>query len=397
MKRRHLFIMIFGFLTSLIIISTVVAQISGNSMQFLSGDDCLNAHSSNYIKDSPKITYGGYAQVDEALNFSITYEGAVSWMVFSALSRVILTNSNLSLESGNLIQEKPSQDSNIFQADWIIAGAFDGNYSFIVESQLNVSYTRLHSYFHAVYNYTYTVSFSVKNGTVEFPFLEESNGEVLPSSDYGKIIFGQLLGFISIVFVYIVIQLGLPARRKTIRQIYEWTAAQLRKIHCNFGYLSIAAISLHAILLSQTLSWGNYFKWYTFYPQFLTFKDSSFMMLGLDLAGLSATIFILATLGGVFFKKIARRFGYKKALLIQQSAYFALVFAVLHALLNGSWTISFLPLQILQYLMVADVLINRLTFGYKRAKILLEKRQALESKKTSSVSGDIPQSIQEDL
>ena len=98
------------------------------------------------------------------------------------------------------------------------------------------------------------------------------------------------------------------------------------------------------------------------------------MMIGLDFAGLAGVGFIFATLGGVFFKKIARKFGYKKALLTHQSAYFALVFALLHALLNGSWTKTFLPLQILQYLMVADVLFSRLKFEYKKQKKVSEKQ-----------------------
>jgi hypothetical protein len=222
-------------------------------------------------------------------------------------------------------------------------------------------------------------------------------GGIPVSTDFVKNVFGQILGFISIFFVYIDMQFGLPSRKKFIRKLYGWSAAQLRNVHCNWGYLAMAAISLHAILLSQTLKWGNYFNWFTFYPQFLSFKENSLMMLGLDLAGLASTIFIFATLGGVFFKKIAQKFGYKKALLTQQVTYFALVFSLLHALWNGTWTITILPLQILQYVIVADVLISSLRFGYKKAKKTLEKEEKVESEKNPAPSENISQLIREAL
>jgi hypothetical protein len=174
-----------------------------------------------------------------------------------------------------------------------------------------------------------------------------------------EVLTGRLLGFFSVVILYVCIQLAIPERKAKIRKLYGWTAAECRDVHCNLGYLAVSSIVLHNIILSQSI-WGLYFTWYEFYPTFHVVNDGgNALSWGLDLAVWGALLIIIATIAGAFFKQIARKLGFRTAIFSQQITYLAFVISIVHAILNGIWTQKFPLLLILQIGMVIEVIISR--------------------------------------
>jgi hypothetical protein len=225
---------------------------------------------------------------------------------------------------------------------------------------VSVSYTEYHASYDATYEYWFMGTFVVSEDATVQPYIAPypSYGEIYIPLDI-KVVTGQILGFLSVLFVYLSIQLGLPERKAKIRKIYSLTAAQCRDIHCNLGYLAVSSIILHNIILSQSI-WGLYFKWFEFYPTFHVFRQgSNTLSWGLDLAVLGSLLLIISTITGVFFKKIARKFGYRTAIFSQQISYLALILSVIHAAFNGTWTGGSSILLLIQIGMVIEVIISR--------------------------------------
>jgi len=354
---------ILGILLGLITISTIAGFTTDNTPTFIEGRDCFSFHEEAYIFSVLELNYLGTAQPGDDLYFSLTYHITESGMIFNITVELPNFPEELILSEGAATQMKPNMTYESFTAGWKITSNTEGNFTFIIKSTVSVSYVRYHPDLNATYEFWDTASFQVSADSTEPPYLAQDAPDEDDTISYPinwKNVTGQILGFVSILLVYICIQLAIPERKMKIRKKFGWTAAKTREIHCDLGYLTAATIVLHNIILSQTTLWSFYFKWYQIYPVFYTFRDGwNNFSVGLDLAVFGSIIFAIVTITGVFFNKIARKFGYRTAIFSQQISYLALIFSVIHALLNGRWTGDFLILFILQIAMMVEILVSR--------------------------------------
>jgi len=359
MKKPFFLLAVLLFLISF---SAITALTTNDSPTLLEGADCVGYHGNNYIKTSSELNYGGAAHLGEELEFSIDFYILSNGMIFNATVELYNFPGNLTLQEGQSLQNKPEMNFDSFTPTWKISGNTEGNFTFIIKSIITVNYELFHQNYVATYEYQHIASFEVSENPREPPYLignQQEEAEIKPPFDW-KIALGQILGFFSIILVYFCIQLGIPERKAWIRKKMGWSAKHLRETHCDLGYLAMATIILHNIVLSLSSLWGFYFKWFQFYPTFYVFKAGwNGLFVGLDLAVFGSLIFIIATVTGAFFKKIARKFGFRTAIFTQQISYFALIISVIHAILNGSWTKDYPILLIVQILMLVEIIISR--------------------------------------
>ena len=375
MKKPFVLLIVLLFLIS---ISTIAALTTNNSPIYLEGRDCIEFHDRTYLKTTSHLNYGGAALPGEELNFSIEFQITTFGMIFNATVELDNFPDEITLQEGQSFQNKPEMNDTIFTPTWKISSNITGNFTFSIISTVTVKYVPYHDYYNATYEFRHTGSFEVSENPLEAPFLLEDfpDGDSEPLPINWKIIIGQLLGFLSIILVYLCIQLGIPERKTWIRKKMGWSAKQLRDVHCDLGYLATAAIILHNIILSLTSLWGYYFKWFQFYPTLYVYKDGwNALSVGLDLAVFGSLIFIIATITGAFFKQIAKKFGFRTAIFTQQISYIAFFFSVVHAILNGSWTIGFIFPMIIQIWMLAEVIISRLVMFSHSRKLKKKKNE----------------------
>ncbi len=383
---KHFILM--GFLFLLITISTIAGFTADNTPTYVDGEDCIPYHEDTYLGMSLRLNYLGAAQMGENLDFSINYRIKANGMVFNLTVELRNFPEELILNEGATTQMRSNMTYDSFTARWKVASNQEGNYTFDIKSTVSVRYIPFHTSYVATYVFWDRASFEVSANSTEPPYLAsegppEEEPIIYPIN--WKNVTGQILGFLSVLLVYVCIQLAIPERKEKIRKKFGWTAAKTREIHCDLGYVTMASIVLHNIILSQTALWSLYFKWYQFYPVFYIFRDGwNGLSVGLDLAVLGSLIFVIATVAGMFFKKIARKFGYKTAIFSQQISYLALIFSVLHSLLNGRWTKDFWILYILQIALLAEVLISRYVAYVHAYDLKLAKRRSkLEILETS--------------
>ena len=359
MKKPFFLLAVLLFLIS---ISTITALTTNNSPIYSEGQDCVGYHNKIYLKSTSQLNYGGAAQLGEELEFSITFQITVNGMIFNATVELINFPEELTLTESQPLQKKSEMNYDIFTPIWKISSNTEGNFTFNIKSTVTVKYIPFHTNYNATYEYRHTGTFQVSENPLEPAYLLEDLPEeiITPPLDW-KIILGQILGFLSIVLVYLCIQLGIPYRKTWIRKNRGWTAKQLRDVHCDLGYLATATIILHNIFLALSPLWGNYFTWFQFYPTFYVLNDGwNVLSVGLDLAVFGSLFFIIATITGAFFKQIAKKLGYRTAIFTQQISYLAFFFSVIHAILNGSWTIKQPLFLIIQIWMLFEVIISRL-------------------------------------
>lgn len=375
--------MLLGTLLVLIVVSSITALTNSGPI-LLDGEDCIAYHQENYMSSTSRLNYLGQAQPGEELEFSIRIFKTTSSMEFNATVELINFPDNLTLLNGASQQIKSTMDESGFVVTWIISADTVGNFTFDIRSTMEIKYTRYHPTYVATYEYWYTGSFEVSENIIEPAYIDGETPEepkfVAPLT-WEKLT-GQILGFLAVVFVYLSIQLAIPERKAKIRKITGWTAGTMKDIHCDLGYLAIGAIVLHNILLSRTI-WGLYFTWFEFYPTFHVLQDGGNVLTwGLDLAVWGSLIFIIATIAGAFFKQIAKKYGYKLAIFSQQISYLALIFSVIHAALNGTWTGNYVILLILQIFMMLEVIITRYVAYVhvydKKLQIRLDETKAQE-------------------
>ncbi|MHA1510835.1 MAG: hypothetical protein ACTSRX_03850 [Promethearchaeota archaeon] len=378
MKKPFFLLAVLLFLIS---ISTIAALTTNDSPIFLEGHDCVGYHNDTYVKSSSQLNYGGAAHPGEKLEFSIDFGIKANGMIFNATVEIDNFPEDLTLHESQTFQNKPEMNSDSFTATWKISGNTVGNFTFSIKSLVSVNYTLYHTNYMATYEYRHTGSFEVSENPLEPPYLLANS----PDEDINdtplnwKIVLGQILGFFSIILVYLCIQLGIPERRTLIRKKMGWSAKQLRDTHCDLGYLATASVILHNIILSQSSLWELYFKWYQFYPTLYVSKIGwNVLSVGLDLAVLGSLIFIIATIAGAFFKQIARKFGYRTAVFTQQISYIAFIFSIIHSILNGSWTIEFPILLIIQIWMLIEVLVSSLVAISRSRNINKKKKTTLD-------------------
>ncbi|MHA1672063.1 MAG: hypothetical protein ACTSYI_00420 [Promethearchaeota archaeon] len=375
---KHFILM--GFLFILITISTIAGFTADNTPTYVEGEDCIPYHKKTYLRMSLELNYLGAAKPGDELNFSINYYTPTNGMVFNLTVELPNFPEELLINEGASTQSRSNMSEDSFTSSWIINSNQEGNFTFDIKSTISVQFLYYHEEYTATYEIWHTASFEVSEESTEPPYLVPYGSleeDINPYPINWKNITGQILGFLSIVLVYLCIQLAIPERKEKIRNKFGWTAAKTREIHCDLGYVTMASIVLHNIILSQTALWSLYFKWYQFYPVFYTFRDGwSGHSVGLDLAVLGSLIFVIATVAGMFFKKIARKFGYKTAIFSQQISYLALIFSVLHSLLNGRWTKDFWILYIIQIALLAEVLISRYVAYVHAYDLKLAKRRS---------------------
>jgi len=359
MKKPFFLLAVLLFLISF---STIAALTTNDSPILVEGADCVGYHGDTYLRSSSQLNYGGAALPGEELEFSIDFFTETMGMIFNATVELYNFPGDLTLEEGQSIQNKSEMNTVTFTPTWTISGNTEGNFTFSIISTVTVQYVIRHSDYVATYEFRHTGSFEVSENPTEPPYLigiPQEEVEYEPPFDW-KVALGQILGFFSTILVYFCIQLGIPERKAWIRKKMGWSAKQLRETHCDLGYLAMATIFLHNFILSLSSLWGFYFKWFQFYPTFYVFKIGwNGLSVGLDLAVFGSLIFIIATVTGAFFKQIARKFGFRTAIFTQQISYLAFVFSVIHAILNGSWTIDFPIILIVQILMLVEVIISR--------------------------------------
>ncbi|MHA1475543.1 MAG: hypothetical protein ACTSQ5_10190 [Promethearchaeota archaeon] len=359
----------------LISISTITALTTNNFPKLVDGQDCVQYHNNIYIKTTPQLNYGGAAHPGEELEFSIAFQITTRSMIFNAVVELDGFPEELTLHESQSVQNKSDFSGDNFTPTWIISSNVEGNFTFNIISTVFVEYSQYHTEYNATYEYRHTGSFQVLENPLESPYLiEDLPEEIISAPINWKNAIGQILGFLSTLLVYLCIQLGIPGRKTWIRKKMGWSAKKCKDIHCDLGYLATASIILHNIILSQTAIWGLYFKWFQFYPTFYTYNDGlNNLSVGLDMAVFGSLLFIIATITGIFFKQIARKLGYRIAIFSQQISYLALFFSVIHAFLNGSWTIDSPILLILQTWVLFEVFISRIV-AYSNSRDLKEKK-----------------------
>ncbi|MHA1744713.1 MAG: hypothetical protein ACTSWW_01870 [Promethearchaeota archaeon] len=379
MKVNKPSLILLGGLMIIIGVSTVSSLVNNGTPSYVDGVDCLGFHDSTYVRTSEQLNYLGEAKPGEGLEFSILISRTTGGMIFNATVELYNFPDNLTLQEGSLTQVKTDMNADAFNVTWTIAGDFEGNFTFAIRSRVSVNFEWYHPTYVATYRYLYTGNFQVSDNPTEPPYLDQDipKGEE-PSIPLNiELLTGRLLGFLSVLFVYLSIQFGLPERKTKIRKFYKLTAAKCRDVHCDLGYLAVGTIVLHNIMLSRTV-WGLYFSWFEFYPTFHVLRNGgNTLTWGLDLAVWGSLIFIIVTVAGVYFKKIARKFGFKTAVFLQQISYLALTLSVIHAILNGYWTQEFPILLILQIAMLADVVISRYMVYIRMYDKRLKKKQDL--------------------
>ncbi len=380
--------MLIGFLFILISISTIAGFTADNTPTYVDGYDCIPYHKDTYFGMSLELNYLGAAQLGEELDFSIFYYIKTRGMIFNLTVELPNFPEELLLNEGTATQSRSNMSEESFTASWKIASDQEGSFTFNIKTTVSVRYIFYHETYVATYEFWDTASFEVSANSTTPPYLASDapvDDDIIFYPINWKNVTGQILGFLSIVLVYLCIQLAIPERKEKIRKKFGWTAAKTREIHCDLGYVTMASIVLHNIILSQTALWSLYFKWFQFYPVFYIFRDGwNGLSVGLDLAVLGSLIFVIATVAGMFFKKIARKFGYRTAIFSQQISYLALIFSVLHSLLNGRWTKDFSILYILQIAMLAEILISRYVAYVHAYDLKLAKRKSkLEIPKVS--------------
>lgn len=367
MKKPIKPIILLAVLLFLISISTIAALTNNNPPIYLKGEDCVEYHDDIYVKPSLKLNYGGAVKPGEGLEFSISFDITSNGMIFNATTELDNFPDNLTLHEGQSQQIKTDMDSDNFTPTWIISSNAKGNFTFSIKTTISVCYILRHSSYVATYEYRHIGTFEVSDNPLKPPYLLNTvpdQGTYARPINWINVI-GQILGFLSIILVYLSIQLGMPDRKIWIRKKMGWSAKQCRETHCDLGYLAMASIVLHNIVLSQTAIWGLYFKWFQFYPTFYIFRDGwSTLAQGLDLAVYGSLLFIIATITGAFFKQIAKKFGYQTAIFSQQISYLAFFLSVIHVLYNGSWGHKFPILLIIQFAMMFEIIISRVIIFY---------------------------------
>ncbi len=382
MKRKPIFFGLFFVLIGLILFSTLSANSTNSS--FISGDDCLEAHHWTYVMITPQLDYDGPVSPNRSLTYSIAYEIITNGMIFAAESEIIFENSSLILTSGDEIQEKSEMNADEFSPTWALTANATGNYTFTIESTITVNYQKAHPRYVATYLYTHQVTHQIANISSNLPLPTLVGAEVINPPNAFVLNFtkniGQIFGFFSFLSVYLVIRFGMPDRRSSLQKKLNLSISQMNEWHCNLGYMATASIALHFLILSQTKNWGLYFQWFEFYPQFLGLReDFSSLFIGLDLATWAGTLFLVSTIAGVFFKQIARKWNYRVAIAFQQLSYIALILAVIHSILNGSWTSEILPIAGILIILVLDILYSRIAVTLKRKqKRDRQKEQKME-------------------
>lgn len=399
MKMNKLPLILLGSLLILITSSTIAALTIDGTPRYVDGVDCLGFHDSTYVRTSEQLNYFGEAEPGEGLEFSIRISRTTGGMIFNATVELYNFPENLTLQGGSLTQVKTDMNADAFNVTWTIAGKVEGNFTFAIRSRISVNYEWYHPTYVATYRYLHTGVFQVSENPTEPPYLTQNiqEREEPPIPLNIELLTGRLLGFLSVLFVYLSIQFGLPERKTKIRKIYGFTAAKCRDVHCDLGCLAVGTIVLHNIMLSRTI-WGLYFSWYEFYPTFHVLRNGgNALTWGLDLAVWGSLIFVIVTVAGVYFKKIARKFGFKTAVFLQQISYPALVLSVIHAILNGHWTQEFPILLILQIAMLADVIISRYIVYARAYNKRLKKRQDLAKTQEHLIVQNSPESGESSL
>lgn len=366
-------------LSLLISISTISALTTDYSPTRIEGSYCVEYHGGNYLIANPQLNYGGAAIFGEELEFSVILYPRRSGMIFNATVELYNLPEELSIHEGQSVQNKPDMNYNSFIPTWIISSNVEGNFSFNIKTTVTVKYLQYHTDLNTTYEYQYNATFQVLEDSVEPVFLIENiprGGNLFLN---WEINLGRILGIFSTILVYFCIQLGIPVRKEWIRKKMGWSSKKLRGIHRDLGYLSMTTIVLHNIFLSLNAMWGNYFQWYQFYPTFYVYNNGwNNLTVGLDLAVFGSLFFLITTITGIYFKKIARKFNYRTAILTQQISYLALIFSVVHAILNGSWTLSNPILMILQIWVLFEIFISRI-IAYFNPRYLTKKRKIIPS------------------
>ncbi len=335
MKKPIILLTVLLFIIS---ISTIAALTNNNPPMYLEGEDCVEYHDDIYVKPTLQLNYGGAVKPGEELEFLISFDITSNGMIFNATTELDNFPDNLSLHEGQPQQIKSDINTDNFTPMWLISSNTVGNFTFSIKTTISVCYIFRHSSYVATYEYRHTGTFEVSDNPLKPPYLLNNLQDTYTRPINWINVIGQILGFFSIVLVYLSIQLGIPDRKIWIRKKMGWSAKQCRETHCDLGYLAMASIVLHNIVLSQTAMWGLYFKWFQFYPTFYVFRDGwNSLSVGLDLAVYGSLLFIIATITGAFFKQIAKKFGYKTAIFSQQISYLAFFLSMLHVLYNGSW------------------------------------------------------------
>ena len=210
MKKFYPFILLGGLLF-LISISTIAALTGDGSPTLIEGEDCVEYHDDTYMVSYERLDYIGAAQPGYELDFSLTYNKAASGIIFEVTVELQDFPEDLILREGSPLQIKPIMDSDSFTAAWVITSNTEGNFTFDVKSTVSVCYIRYHSSYIATYEYWHTASFEVSADAVGTPYLAadlpEGDGTTSAPRNW-KYITGQLLGFLSLLSVYISIQLA---------------------------------------------------------------------------------------------------------------------------------------------------------------------------------------------
>jgi hypothetical protein len=378
MKKPFFLLAVLLFLIS---ISTIAALTTNDSPIYIDGEDCIGFHNDTFVMTHKQLEYGGAAQPGEELNFSIGFIIEEIGMVYNATVELDNFPEGLTLHESQSSQNKSDMDYKDFTASWLISSNTTGNFTFSVISTVSVRYMLYHNEYVAKFEFRNTGKFEVSENPSDPPYLLN----LLPDGNADapinwQIVIGQLLGFLSIILVYLCIQLGIPERKTWIRKKMGWSAKQLRDTHGDLGYLTMATIILHNMVLSLSSLWGLYFKWFQFYPTFYVYKNGwNALSVGLDLAVFGSLIFIIATVTGGFFKQISRKFGYRMAIFTQQITYLAFFFSVIHSILNGSWTLNNPILLIIQIWMLFEVIISRLVAFSHSRDLKKKKKKKIES------------------
>jgi hypothetical protein len=390
MRNRNLIIVCSVFF--LFLGFTIVSgQISSTQPVSTTGDDCLSAHSSNYVTISGSLIIASNFSINASIPLSISFKPAISGIYFSVKTSLGSLPLGIKLLSGAIQQNKATRNANTFTANWEVTASQSGHYQIPITVELTVNYQKKHPQNVATYTYVFNADFSVSpfnfitnsgtnSTTTSIDTLTSINNNTpsdsLTVSQINRII-GQVLGFFSLFILYISIQFGMPQRKLWIGKKFNITGNRLKQLHCNIGYLTVASIFLHLLFLSQTLIWSHYFAWYEFYPTFRSIVGFETMLTGLNLAALGFCVFLLTMLAGVWFKRIAQKWGYKFAIFTQQISYLGLIFSVIHGLVNGSWTQSYPILAFFEIICVSEIILSRSYILFKQKS---NKRKQAEGK-----------------
>lgn len=163
-----------------------------------------------------------------------------------------------------------------------------------------------------------------------------ATSELIGEGNMNRVNSGRWTGYLALGGMIVAIILGFRQVR-LFMATHSWlTSTGLMRAHRYVSCVSVFLAMVHGLQLWDVSFISN---------------ETAF---GIGLAVLCFMTMIMATIGGRYFRVLLRKIGRKRTILFQQITYTGLIFGVLHAKIDGTWTNQY---PILFYILVSITIV----------------------------------------